>query len=117
MIIDAGPLITDAERINSRLWALIKAATLRGEEIHTTHPVLCQVWRDPKRQANLARLVTLIDVHALDESRSVGTLLAASKTSDVVDAHLTTVAEMLGTFVLTADPADMTKLGARFETY
>ena len=106
-----------AERINSRLWALIKAATLRGEGIHTTHPVLCQLWRDPKRQTNLTRLIKHIDVQALDESRSVGMLLAVSKTSDVVDAHLAITAEMLGTFVLTADPADMTKLGARFETY
>ncbi|MCB0974862.1 MAG: hypothetical protein KDB86_09930 [Actinobacteria bacterium] len=44
-------------------------------------------------------------------------LLAVGKTSDVVDAHLAITAEMLGTFVLTADPADMTKLGTRFETY
>ena len=33
------------------------------------------------------------------------------------DAHLTVVAESLGTFILTTDPDDMTKLGARFETY
>ena len=82
-----------------------------------THPVLCQVWRDPKRQTNLTRLIKHIDVQALDESRSVGMLLAVGKTSDVVDAHLAITAEMLGTFVLTADPADMTKLGTRFETY
>ncbi|MEZ5167002.1 MAG: hypothetical protein R2695_11140 [Acidimicrobiales bacterium] len=117
MIIDAGPLIVDGENINSRLWALIKRATERGEELHTTHPVLAQVWRNPARQANLARAVRHFDVHPLDDSVSVGRRLAVSDTSDVVDAHLTVVAESLGTFILTTDPDDLTKLGARMETY
>ena len=117
MIIDAGPLIGDGERVNSRLWALIRRAVERGEEIHTTHPVLAQVWRDPQRQANLARAIRSFDVHAMDESRVVGQRLARSGTADVVDAHLVVVAESLGTFVLTADPDDMAALGARYETY
>jgi hypothetical protein len=58
-----------------------------------------------------------MDTHALDESVAVGRRLAASGTSDVVDAHLAVVAESLGTFILTGDPSDMSKLGARFETY
>lgn len=117
MIIDAGPLIVDGENINSRLWALIKRATERGEDLHTTHPVLAQVWRNPARQANLARATRYFDVHSLDNSVPVGRRLVASETSDVVDAHLVVVAESLGTFILTTDPDDMTKLGARFETY
>lgn len=103
--------------MNSRLWALIKRATQRGDELHTTHPVLAQVWRDPARQANLARALRHFDIHALDESVSVGRRLAASGTSDVVDAHLAVTAERLGTFVLTADGDDMQKLNARFEAY
>lgn len=117
MIIDAGPLIVDGENINSRLWALIKRATERGEDVHTTHPVLAQVWRNPARQANLVRAARHFDVHALDNSVPVGRRLATSDTSDVVDAHLAVVAESLGTFILTTDQDDMTKLGARFETY
>ena len=117
MIIDAGPLIVDGQNVNSRLWALIKRATERGDEVHTTHPVLAQVWRDPARQANLARAVRLFDIHALDESVVVGRRLAQSGTSDVVDAHLAIVAESLGTFILTGDPDDMSALNARFETY
>ena len=117
MIIDAGPLIVGGENVNSRLWALIKRAVERGEELHTTHPVLAQVWRDPARQANLARATRHFDVHALDESVTVGRRLAASGTSDVVDAHLVVVAERLGTFILTTDSADMSNLNARFETY
>ncbi len=107
----------DGERVNSHLWALIKRASERGEELHTTHPVLAQVWRSPTRQANLARAVQYLEIHALDESVSVGRKLAESETSDVVDAHLVVTAESLGTFILTSDPGDMVKLNARFEQY
>ena len=117
MIVDAGPLIFDSENLNSRLWALVKRATERGEELHTTHPVLAQVWRQPVRQANLTRMLRHVEIHSLDESVAVGRKLAESGTSDVVDAHLTVVAEGLGTFILTADPGDMSRLDARFETY
>ena len=117
MIVDAGPLILDGENLNSRLWALIKRATERGNDLHTTHPVLAQVWREPARQANLSRALRCFDVHPLDESVSVGFKLAESDTSDVVDAHLVVVAEGLGTFILTTDHEDMSTLNARFERY
>ncbi len=117
MIIDAGPWIVDGENLNSRLWALIKRATERGDELHTTHPVLAEVWREAARQSNLARVLRQFDIHALDESVAIGRRLAQSGTSDVVDAHLALVAESLGTFILTGDPDDMAKLDARFEVY
>jgi len=115
VIIDAGPFIVDGENLNSRLWALIKRATERGDELHTTHPVLAQVWREPARQANLRRAVRHFDIHPLDESVTIGRKLAGTRTSDVVDAHLAVVAESLGTFIVTGDPDDMSKLNARFE--
>ena len=117
MIIDAGPFIVDGENLNSRLWALIKRATERGDDLHTTHPVLAQVWRQPARQANLARAVRYFDIHPLDESVTIGRRLAETGTSDVVDAHLAVVAESLGTFILTGDPDDMSRLNARSEVY
>jgi len=117
VIIDAGPLIVDGENLNSRLWALIKRSVERGEDLYTTHPVLAQVWRQPARQANLARAIRSFEVFSLDNSVAVGRRLADTNTSDVVDAHLAVVAEKLGTFILTSDADGMTKLGARFETY
>ena len=117
MIIGAGPFIVDGENLNSRLWALIKRATERGDELHTTHPVLAQVWRQSARQANLARGVRYFDIHSLDESVTIGRRLAETGTSDVVDAHLAVVAEGLGTFILTGDPDGMSRLNARFEVY
>lgn len=117
MIVDATPFIVDGERVNSRFWALVKRNLERGGELHTTHPVLAQVWRQPGRQANLARALRNFEIHALDDAIPVGLMLAESETSDVVDAHLAVVASMLGTFILTGDPEDMTNLGARFEAY
>lgn len=117
LIIDAGPFIADGENLNSRLWAIVKRTAERGEELHTTHPVLAQVWRDPPRQANLARALRHFDIHPLDESVIVGRRLADSGTADVVDAHLVVVAERLGTFVLTTDRHDMSRLNARCEAY
>jgi predicted nucleic acid-binding protein len=117
LIVDAGPFIVDSENLNSRLWAMIKKATERGEYLHTTHPVLAQVWREPAKQANLARALRCFDIHPLDESVAVGRRLAKSETSDIVDAHLAVVAESLGTFILTSDREDMLKLNARVEMY
>ena len=95
VIVDATPFILDGERVNSRLWALIKRSSERGAELHTTHPVLAQVWRNPGRQANLARALQNFEIHALDEATAVGRKLADSDTSDVVDAHLAVVAQQL----------------------
>ncbi len=117
MIVDAGPFIVDGENLNSRLWALIKGAAERGDELHTTHPVLAQVWHEPARQANLVRVLRHFDIHPLDDSVSVGRRLAETETSDVVDAHLAVVAESLGTFIVTTDSKDMARLNARFESY
>lgn len=116
MIVDAGPFI-DAERVNSRFYALIRAAIERGEELHTSHGVLGQVVRDPARQASLLRALRAFDVHSLDDGTSIGRRLATSNTSDVVDGHLAVLADRLDTFIVTSDPDDMTKLGAAHERY
>jgi hypothetical protein len=116
VIVDAGPFI-DSERVNTRLFALLKRATERGEDLHTTHPVLSQVWRDPSRQVHLQRALRAFTTHALDNSKAVGSLLSKSDTSDIADAHLATVAQALGTFIVTTDGDDMRRLGARFEQY
>jgi hypothetical protein len=40
-----------------------------------------------------------------------------SGTADVADAHIAVLAERLGTFIVTSDPADMIALSERFEMY
>ena|GEM_PF-2385917 len=86
VVVDAGPFVIDGNRVDSRLRVIIKRQNA-VRNCTPLHPVLSQVWRDPARQANLARVIRQFEVHPLDESMSVGRRLGASGTSDVVDAH------------------------------
>lgn len=72
---------------------------------------MTQVWWDGARQARLARLLSLIDVRAvgLAEARAAGELLAATGTSDAVDALVTSIA-MPGDQLPTSDPGDLERI-------
>lgn len=78
--------------------------------MHSTHPVVAQVWRDGSRQARLSGFLNTITIHPLDDGRTVGRLLAQTRTSDVVDAHLAICAARLGHDVVTSDFEDLTRL-------
>ena len=72
---------------------------------------LAQAVRRPERQARLARLVRqpttdVIDLGPVDAT-NVGRLLAASGTSDIVDAHVVICARRTGQQVVTSDPGDL----------
>ena len=71
-----------------------------------------QVWRNGSRQARLARFLASIDVHPFEDGPPVGELLARSRTSDVVAAHLVMVAVRLGDSILTGDVEDLSTLVA-----
>jgi hypothetical protein len=58
---------------------------------------------------NFARVLAGVEVLPLDDGRSVGQLLAASGTADVVDAHVALVAHS-GDRMLTSDPHDLARL-------
>jgi hypothetical protein len=68
---------------------------------------VAQVWRDGARQARLASVLMGVEVHALDDGRAVGVLLAGSGGSDVVDAHVVFLGAALSQRVLTGDPDDL----------
>lgn len=110
MILDAGFLIS-VDRSEKTAHTFLAAASRSGTALHTTHPVLAQVWRNP-RQARLAGFAKTIPVHPFDDGRAVGRLLAQAGTSDVVDAHLVICAIRLGHDILTGDPDDLTVLSA-----
>lgn len=110
MILDAGFLIS-VDRSEKHAHTFLAAASRTETALHTTHPVLAQVWRDP-RQARLGAFVKTISVHPFDDGRSVGRLLGRTGTSDVVDAHLVICAIRLGQDILTGDPDDLTRLTA-----
>lgn len=111
LILDAGALIA-VDRGDRQVLALLKS-DLVARRTPTTHGgVVGQVWRS-SRQANLARLLAGTDVVGLDGAlgRAAGMLLAATGTSDVVDAALVALCQD-GDLVLTSDPDDIAVLAA-----
>lgn len=113
MILDAGFLIS-IDRSERSAHTFLAAADRSGTALHSTHPVVAQVWRDGSRQARLSAFLNTITIHPLDDGRTVGRLLAQTRTSDVVDAHLAISAVRLGHDILTSDLKDLTRLTTVF---
>lgn len=107
---DAGGLIA-LDRNDRRVVVLLARARETGARITVPATVLAQAVRRPERQVGLARLVRqpTTDVTDLDrvDATNVGRLLAASKTSDIVDAHVVICARRTGQNVVTSDPGDL----------
>lgn len=110
LILDAGALIA-YERRDRTVRAFLERAERTETPVLTTAGVVAQVWRDPARQARLARLLRGVDEVELTRSRgrAVGTLLGASRSVDVVDGSVVDAAED-GDEILTTDPGDITPL-------
>ncbi|MEZ5376800.1 MAG: hypothetical protein R2733_09850 [Acidimicrobiales bacterium] len=111
MILDAGFLIS-VDRSERAAHTFLTAASRSGTTLHTTQPVVAQVWRSGPRQARLAAFLKTIEIHPLDDGRPIGQLLARTSTSDVVDAHVVLTAVRLGHDILTGDPNDLERLSA-----
>lgn len=111
IVADAGALIA-LDRGDRAVAARIDAAQRRGVQVVTSSACVAQVWRDGGgRQSRLARLLKGIDERPLDPvtSRNVGELCARAGTSDVVDAHVASLAKA-GDVVLMSDDRDLTAL-------
>ena len=112
-VLDTGALIA-LERGDRHVVGVVAEA--RQVRATLTVPAGCvaQAWRDPRRQARLANFLrgSNVDIVALDAdaARRVGLLLAASGTTDVVDAHVAVCALRRGGPVLTSDPEDIRTL-------
>jgi hypothetical protein len=111
--LDAGGLIA-LDRNDRRVIALLARAAQTGARITIPAPALAQAIRNPARQARLSRLIRqhTSDVVELDrvDAVSVGRLLAASGTSDVVDAHVVICAKRAQQSAVTSDPNDLHKI-------
>lgn len=107
LLLDAGGLI-GYDRRNKTVIAFIDKAQRDQIPVRTTTAVVAQVWRDGSKQVRLARLLAGVDERDLTNprSRSIGVLLAASRTADVVDASLVDIA-FDGDEILTSDPHDL----------
>jgi len=105
--LDAGGLIA-LDRNDRRVVVLLARARETGARVTIPATALAQAVRRPERQARLARLVRqpttdVIDLGRVDAT-NVGRLLAASGTSDLVDAHVVICARRTGQQVVTCDP-------------
>lgn len=118
VVLDAGGLIALDSNDRRVVVLLARAAEIRAT---VTIPVtaLAQAIRRPERQVRLARLVRqpTTDMVDLDrvEATSVGRLLAASGSSDIVDAHVVICARRSGQQVITSDPDDLHRLDPTLE--
>jgi predicted nucleic acid-binding protein len=113
MTMDAGALI-GVDRNDRRVLVLLARARETGSRVTVPASALAEAVRHPERQARLARLLRqpTTDVVPLDrvDASSVGRLLAASGTSDVVDAHVVICARRAGQQAVTSDPDDLRTL-------
>ena len=110
LVLDAGALIA-LDRGNRDTHSEIRATRLSGSPVRTSPMAVAQAWRDGKRQARLASAMHDIDVRTVTEEngRRAGELLAASGTSDEVDAIVALLARS-GDLLYTSDPGDLRKL-------
>lgn len=108
--LDAGALIA-LDRDDRRVIVLLARAAETGVRVTISAGALAQAIRRPERQVRLARLIRqpTTDVVNLDrvDATHVGRLLAASGSSDVVDAHVVVCARRAEQTVATSDPADL----------
>lgn len=111
--LDAGALIA-LDRGDRRILVLLERAREIGATVTVPATALAQAIRRPRTQARLARLVRqpTTDVVALDglDATSVGILLAASRTSDIADAHVVVCARRSGQPIVTSDADDLRRL-------
>ena len=111
--LDAGALIA-LERSHRRIIALLYEASLRRARLSVPATALAQVLREPRRQAQLMRLLRqpLTDVVPLGRPHAsfVGQLLRMSGGRDIVDAHVAIVARERNEAVVTSDPNDFAAL-------
>lgn len=109
MILDTGVFIS-VDRDEERARIFLTAVKRSDEPLHTSEAVVAQVWRDGARQARLAAVLKGVDVHALDDGRAVGALLARTGVNDVVDAHVVLLGMALTHAVVTGDPDDLRRI-------
>jgi hypothetical protein len=109
-VLDAGALVA-VDRRDRMVGAQLRVLQQQGTPIRVSAAVVGQVWRDGRKQANLARVLAGVGIEALGtgDGKRIGELLALVGSADVVDAHVVLMT-MPADLVLTSDPGDIRKL-------
>jgi PIN domain nuclease of toxin-antitoxin system len=110
VVLDAGALIAIDKR-DRAVGAMLRVLQRDDVPVVTSAAVVAQAWRDPRRQVNLARVLTGVDIAALDDvaAKKVGELLRVNGTSALADAHVALLVQPQER-VLTSDEADIKAL-------
>jgi hypothetical protein len=109
-VLDAGALVA-VDRRDRRIGAQLRVLQQQGTPLRASTAVVGQVWRDGRKQANLARVLAGVGIEPVskDDGKRIGELLAQAGSSDVVDAHVALMAAPAD-LILTSDPGDIRKL-------
>ena len=109
-VLDAGALVA-VDRRDRMTGAQLRVLQQRGTPVRASSAVVGQVWRDGRKQANLARVLAGVGIEALgkDDGKRIGELLALAASADVVDAHVALMTAHAD-LVLTSDPDDIRQL-------
>jgi hypothetical protein len=109
-VLDAGALVA-IDRRDRAVGAQLRVLQRQSTPVRTSAAVVGQVWRNGRKQANLARVLAGVGIEPLREAdgKQIGELLGEAGSSDVVDAHVTLIAAA-GDLVLTSDPRDIRTL-------
>lgn len=109
-VLDAGALVA-IDKGDRTVGAMLRVLQRDEVPVTTSGGVVAQVWRDGRRQANLARILSGVDVEAIDDvtGRRVGNLLRQNQSDDLVDAHIALLVQP-GDQVLTSDEPDIRAL-------
>lgn len=110
VVLDAGALVA-IDRRDRAIGAQLRVLQSQGTPIRASAAVVGQVWRNGRKQANLARVLAGVGIAGLgaDDGKRIGELLGRAGSPDVVDAHVVLMTAH-GDLVLTSDPDDIRKL-------
>jgi len=110
VVYDTGVLIA-ADRSLRRTWAEHRVRLEAGVIPLVPAPVVAQASRSPK-QAQMRRLLRGCEVVPFDEAaaHSAGSLLAKTRTKDVVDASVAVLSIRRGADVISDDAEDIRRL-------
>lgn len=110
IVLDSGALIA-LEHNDRALWAALKLAAMRDDDVIVPSTALAQVWRARASQSRLSSALRHCVIASFDAvARAVGELCGRARTSDICDAHVALVAASSGDILYTSDPLDLRRL-------
>lgn len=113
LVLDAGALIAVDRNVRGVV-VLLARTTAHRDPLVVPAGVVGLVWRDGRKQARLARLLSAenVEIETVDDARarSAGQLCGMRGTNDVIDASVVLCARARGLPIVTSDARDLRHL-------